>query len=83
MPKVKMNGERAMRLPGDFLERRHIQPEQEYWLGERNGELVLHPCLPDVQKLYLEPTTACNLECRTCIRNTWADPNQHMSMKTF
>ena len=78
-----MNGERAMRLPGDFLERRHIQPEQEYWLGERNGELVLHPCLPDVQKLYLEPTTACNLECRTCIRNTWADPNQHMSMKTF
>ena len=83
MPKVKMNDERLMRLPGDFLERRHIQPEQEYWLDARNGELILHPCLPDVQKLYLEPTTACNLECRTCIRNSWHDPNQHMSMQTF
>jgi Fe-coproporphyrin III synthase len=72
-----------MRLPGDFLERRHIRPEQDYWLDERNGELILHPCLPDVHKLYLEPTTACNLECRTCIRNTWDDPNQHMSMQTF
>jgi MoaA/NifB/PqqE/SkfB family radical SAM enzyme len=52
-------------------------------LDERNGELILHPCLPDIQKLYIEPTTACNLECRTCIRNTWGDPNQHMSMRTF
>jgi tungsten cofactor oxidoreducase radical SAM maturase len=83
MPKVKMNAERAMRYPADFLERRHIQPEQEYWLNERNGELILHPRLPNVHKLYLEPTTACNLECITCIRNTWADPNQHMSMQTF
>ncbi|HXG23024.1 MAG TPA: tungsten cofactor oxidoreductase radical SAM maturase [Chthonomonadales bacterium] len=83
MPKVKMNKARELRLPEDFLERRRIQPEQEFWLDERNGELILHPRRPDVQKLYLEPTTACNLECITCIRNTWADPNQHMSMQTF
>jgi tungsten cofactor oxidoreducase radical SAM maturase len=83
MPKVKMTGGRNMVLPADFLERRHIQPEADYWLDERNGELILHPCLPDIQKLYIEPTTACNLECRTCIRNTWGDPNQHMSMRTF
>jgi MoaA/NifB/PqqE/SkfB family radical SAM enzyme len=78
-----MNDGRSIRLPNDFLERRHVQSEQEYWLDERNGELILHPCLPDIRKLYLEPTTACNLECRTCIRNTWDDPNQHMSMQTF
>jgi tungsten cofactor oxidoreducase radical SAM maturase len=83
MPKVKMTGGKSVLLPADFLERRHIQPESEYWLDERNGELILHPCLPDIQKLYIEPTTACNLECRTCIRNTWEDPNQHMSMRTF
>lgn len=83
MPKVKMQNGRKIHLPEDFLERRRVQPEQEYWLDERNGELILHPRLPDVQKLYLEPTTACNLECITCIRNTWADPNQHMNMQTF
>ncbi len=78
-----MNKERGIILPADFLERRHIQPERDYWLDARNGELILHPCLPDIHKLYIEPTTACNLECRTCIRNTWDDPNQHMSMQTF
>src|SRR3989337_823585 len=83
MPKVKMSHGRGIILPGDFLDRRHIRPEQDYWLDARNGELILHPCLPDVHKLYIEPTTACNLECRTCIRHTWVDPNQHMSKPTF
>jgi tungsten cofactor oxidoreducase radical SAM maturase len=83
MPKVKMTDRQGMILPADFLERRHIQPQAEYWLDERNGELLLHPRLPDIQKLYIEPTTACNLECRTCIRNTWGDPIQHMSAATF
>ncbi len=80
---VKMTDGRGMVLPADFLERRHIEPQLEYWLDERNGELILHPRLPDIQKLYVEPTTACNLQCRICIRNTWDDPNQHMSMVTF
>ena len=83
MPKVKMNKGNSMHLPDDFLARRQIPEEVEFWLDARNGELILHPCMPNVHKLYLEPTTACNLECRTCIRNTWGDPNQHMSMHTF
>jgi tungsten cofactor oxidoreducase radical SAM maturase len=78
-----MDNGMGISLPADFLARRHIQPGSEYWLGERNGELIFHPCLPDVYKLYIEPTTACNLKCRICIRNTWDDPNQHMSMPTF
>lgn len=78
-----MNREKGVVLPADFLERRHISPEGEYWLDERNGELILHPRLPNIQKLYIEPTTACNLQCRTCIRNIWDDPTQHMSPSTF
>jgi tungsten cofactor oxidoreducase radical SAM maturase len=82
MPKATMNN-REISLPEDFLQRRHIPSLGDYWLDERNGELILHPCLADTQKLYIEPTTACNLRCRTCIRNTWDDPIEHMSMETF
>jgi tungsten cofactor oxidoreducase radical SAM maturase len=82
MPKVTMDN-RGISLPEDFLRRRHIPARLEYWLDERNGELLLLPCLPDIQKLYIEPTTYCNLHCRTCIRNTWNDPIEHMSMQTF
>jgi tungsten cofactor oxidoreducase radical SAM maturase len=83
MPKVKADGQGKLILPEAFLQRRHISPDTEYWIDEREGDLILHPCLPDVRKLYVEPTTGCNLHCRTCIRNTWEDPESQMSMDTF
>lgn len=66
-----------------FLERRNIAPQSEYWLDERDGDLILHPRRPDVRKLYIEVTTGCNLQCRTCIRNVWSDPIALMTPETF
>lgn len=68
MLKVKTDERGRLILPDTFLQRRHISPNIEYWLDEREGGLVLHPCLPDARKLYVQPTTRCNLHCRTCIR---------------
>lgn len=36
-----------------------------------------------LSKLYIEPTNRCNLDCRTCIRNTWQEPMGEMSEATF
>ncbi len=83
MPRVTTDEHGRLILADDFLQRRHIRPGTEYWLDEREGDLILHPRLPDIRKLYIEPTTACNLNCRTCIRNVWEDPQARMSMKTF
>jgi tungsten cofactor oxidoreducase radical SAM maturase len=60
-----------------------LPPGTECWLDRRDGALILLPRLPDLHKLYIEPTTACNLACRTCIRNVWEDPQAHMEMDTF
>lgn len=83
MPKVIADANGRLVLPEDFLRRRHIPPDSEYWLDEREGDLILHPCARDVRKLYVEPTTGCNLRCRTCIRNVWQDPETQMTMGTF
>jgi Fe-coproporphyrin III synthase len=82
MPKVSINKCRV-ELPNDFLDRRHFPEKIDCWLSERSGELILNPCLPDIRKLYIEPTTACNLSCRTCIRNNWGMPAERMSFETF
>jgi tungsten cofactor oxidoreducase radical SAM maturase len=82
MPIIPMN-DRKVELPKDFLDRRHYPEKVDYWLSERNGELILIPRLPDIRKLYLEPTTACNLCCRTCIRNSWDMPSKNMTLQTF
>lgn len=83
MPLVSMDAEGRLVLPADFRQRRHMAGENHFWVDERDGDLILHPRRPDARKLYLEPTTGCNLQCRTCIRNVWEDPIQPMSMDTF
>ena len=27
----------------------------------------------ELKKLYIEPTSKCNLNCKMCFRNTWID----------
>jgi len=36
-----------------------------------------------ISKLYIEPTNRCNLNCRTCIRNVWDEPQGMMSEQVF
>ncbi|MGB9640265.1 MAG: tungsten cofactor oxidoreductase radical SAM maturase [Anaerolineales bacterium] len=83
MPKTKLSPDGTLKVPADFLQRRHLPPQMDFWLDERDGDIILHPRLPDIRKLYIEPTTFCNLKCRTCIRNVWGDPIEHMEMTTF
>jgi tungsten cofactor oxidoreducase radical SAM maturase len=81
--RVSADSKGRLLLPDAFLQRRHIGAHAEYWLDEREGDIILHPRVPDARKLYVEPTTICNLACRTCIRNVWEDDQADMSMETF
>ncbi|HNT56045.1 MAG TPA: radical SAM protein, partial [Anaerolineaceae bacterium] len=83
MPKITADASGRLTLPPDFLARRHMPAQAEYWLDERQGDLILHPATPDAQKLYIEATTGCNLHCRTCIRNIWGDPIALITETTF
>jgi MoaA/NifB/PqqE/SkfB family radical SAM enzyme len=38
---------------------------------------------PSLSKLYIEPTTQCNLQCRTCIRNSWDEPIGSMDTAVY
>lgn len=83
MTNVRITSQDGAKIPPDFFERRHLPAEMNCWLSERDGDLILHPRLPDAQKLYIEVTTGCNLQCATCIRNVWSDPDDNMSRETF
>lgn len=83
MVKVTSDKQGRLVLPGSFLARRHMPVQAEYWLDDREGELILYPRTPNIHKLYIEATTGCNLQCRTCIRNAWDDPIAPMKMATF
>lgn len=70
-----------------------VPPELEKKLGLAPGarlEIVIDggraeilPNIHSLNRLYIEPTSRCNLACRTCIRNTWDEPMGHMDMDVF
>ncbi|MBN1889854.1 MAG: tungsten cofactor oxidoreductase radical SAM maturase [Thermoflexales bacterium] len=83
MPKAILGQDGSLKLPDALVQRQRLSPGLECWVNQRNGAVILLPRLPDLRKLYVEPTTACNLNCSTCIRNVWEDPNSHMTLDTF
>lgn len=36
-----------------------------------------------LEKLYIEPTSRCNLDCRTCMRNSWNEPMGQMDSSLY
>ena len=45
--------------------------------------ITFRPVDPPISKIYVEPTSRCNLSCRTCVRHSWSEPVGTMSMDTF
>ena len=50
---------------------------------ERGDAIALGRSSASLARVYVEPTTLCNLLCRTCIRNVWDEPPGMMSAGTF
>jgi MoaA/NifB/PqqE/SkfB family radical SAM enzyme len=48
-------------------------------LGRHSLDSIKHP----LTKIYIEPTTLCNLKCRTCIRNSWDETIGSMDMAIY
>jgi MoaA/NifB/PqqE/SkfB family radical SAM enzyme len=50
---------------------------------EKAADLNLRWPVNHLAKLYVEPTSRCNLACRTCVRNVWDEPLGAMGDETF
>lgn len=48
-----------------------------------DGGLLLLPAVPDARRVYVEPTTQCNLACTTCIRHSWDAEARDMDFALF
>lgn len=46
-------------------------------------EIILSRSTFNLNKIYVEATNACNLGCRTCMRNAWDEPLGQMEWRTY
>ena len=70
-------------IPAEVARALGFEPGARVKLGRLPDRLVLHRPTNQLARIYVEPTTACNLQCRTCIRNVWDEPLGRMDGETF
>jgi MoaA/NifB/PqqE/SkfB family radical SAM enzyme len=80
---VTVDAEGRLALPPEVALRLGLRPGATALVDrERDGYRVRRP-LEQPAKVYVEPTTRCNLTCRTCIRNAWEGSPGDMTEATF
>lgn len=80
---VKISAKGRFDLPADLVKKTGASPGARLEVREIDGRLQIRPNIHSLSRLYVEPTSRCNLSCRTCIRNTWQEPMGDMSWPLF
>lgn len=70
-------------LPQEVREHYGIHTGTQILIKEGPKYLRLQRPITQLAKVYVEPTSRCNLNCRTCIRNAWDEPQGDMSPDTW
>jgi sulfatase maturation enzyme AslB (radical SAM superfamily) len=78
---VDENGD--LRIPATHARAMGFHPGARIKLSRLADRLVLHRPISQLTRVYVEPTTACNLNCVTCMRNVWEEPIGRMDSATF
>lgn len=78
-----VDGEGNLRIPADMARAMGWEPGSRVKLAPLGDRLVAQRPITHLARVYIEPTTACNLQCRTCMRNVWDEPIGHMEWRTF
>ncbi len=70
-------------LPPEVAAHYGLRPGAQLRIEDGGRGLRLRPPVTHLAKVYVEATNRCNLDCRTCIRNAWAEPLGQMDPATF
>jgi MoaA/NifB/PqqE/SkfB family radical SAM enzyme len=78
-----VDSEGRLVLPMEISQRYGLVPGSRMRLEDDPNTLRLHRPATHLNKIYIEPTSMCNLDCVTCMRNVWGEPLGRMRDDTF
>ena len=70
-------------VPPIIAQKFGLKPGTNLLLEEADDEMIFRRPVSHLSKVYIEPTSHCNLSCRTCIRNVWEEKMGRMTNATF
>ena len=81
--RAHVDDEGRLVLPAEIVSRYGLKRGTEVYIDDGSNGLRLRQPVTHLSKVYIEPTNACNLQCRTCIRNGWEEPLGQMDKHIF
>lgn len=78
-----VGGKGELPLAEEQRQRWGLWPGAEFIVRETPQGLLIRGLDPPLRKVYVEPTNRCNLQCRTCMRQAWREPQGMMAMETY
>jgi MoaA/NifB/PqqE/SkfB family radical SAM enzyme len=81
--RVRLDEHGHLVLPPDLMERLGFVEGAAVRVEARGDAISIGRTAASLARVYVEPTTLCNLACRTCVRNVWDEPSGMMSGETF
>lgn len=81
--RVRLDEQGHIVLPPELIERFGFVDGAAVRVEDHGDEMIFGRTSASLARVYVEPTTICNLQCRTCIRNVWDEPPGMMSTETF
>jgi MoaA/NifB/PqqE/SkfB family radical SAM enzyme len=70
-------------LPPEFVRQFGMHPGKKVRISDFASGVQIRRPVTHLSKVYIEPTSRCNLDCVTCIRHSWDEPLGSMSPETF
>ncbi len=70
-------------IPPEIAAKFGLTPGTALLLEDSDDEMIFRRPASHLAKVYIEPTSKCNLSCKTCIRNVWDEPMGRMTSGTF
>lgn len=81
--RAEVVGQNTIAVPPEIARKLGLRAGAKLGLAMENGRLEIRPDIHSLAKVYIEPSSRCNLNCRTCIRRTWKEPAGDMAPETF
>ena len=80
---IRLGKNGALILPPRLRKKLRAAGKSRLEIIEGRGGVEVRPSLHTLARIYIEPTSRCNLSCQTCIRNTWTESLGDMAKGTF
>jgi len=81
--RVRLDEHGHLVLPPEMMERLGFAEGAAVRVEAGGDAIAIGRTAANLARVYVEPTTLCNLACRTCVRNAWDEPPGMMSGETF